>query len=177
MIEDFENEISAITEEIMAGKNLRDHGFEHVKRVVGYGKRIVQEEQISEEHLCDILAALYCHDIGRVDDSKDDEHGEKGAVMFRDQIYPSYGFIDLETVFFTIKNHQNYKPDKGRFPIVNNYHLPSGLNKVVPIVMWDADRLDLPRIAKFRGKINPNYLHTDFAKRFANSEEHLRRYG
>jgi hypothetical protein len=176
MSKNFERDIFDVAEEIMSGKNLKDHDFEHVRRVVGYGKRIIREESIFEEHLCDILAALYCHDIGRVDDSKDDKHGLRSAVIFDRKIYPKFNFLDLKTIYFTIINHQNYRPEKGKYPVVDNYVLPQGLNKIVPIIVWDADRLDLARIKKFKGKINSNYLHTDFAKRFANSKEHLSIY-
>jgi len=176
MINKFEKNISIIVEEIMVGKNLKDHGFEHVKRVVQYGKRIIKEEEIDEKYLLDILAALYFHDVARIDDSKDDTHGKRGVIIFENEIYPLFNFLDLETIVFTIKNHQNYTSELGAYPVINNYEINSNINAIVPMVMWDADRLDLPRIEKFRGKIDLNYLHTHFAKRFANSQEHLKLY-
>jgi hypothetical protein len=175
-IDRFEKEISEIAERMMSGKDLKDHGFEHVKRVVEYGKKIIEEEEIPEKHLFDISAALYCHDIGRVDDSKDDEHGIRGAEIFEKEIFPLYKFLDLETILFTIRNHQNYVPDKGKYPVVENYNVTSDVNLIIPMVMWDADRLDLPRIEKFKGNIDPNYLNTRYAKEFANSKEHLKLY-
>ena len=172
----FEKNLYFRVEEIMSGKNLKDHGFEHVKRVVKYTKKIIQEEGIDEKHVYDILTAAYWHDTGRKDDSKDDAHGIRSAELFEQELYPLYPFLDFETIMFTMENHQNYKPKLGGYPIVSNYQINSNINIIVPMVMWDADRLDLPRIERFRGKINTNYLHTDFAKKFANSKEHLAIY-
>jgi hypothetical protein len=172
----FEKRMYDIAKEIMSNKDLKDHGFEHVKRVVNYGKRIILEEKINKTHHLDILAALYFHDIGRVDDSKDDEHGIRSAEIFKQEIHQLFPFLDLKTILFTVNNHQNYEPELGGYPVVSNYKTNSDINILVPEVMWDADRLDLPRIQKFKGNIDPNYLHTNFAKKFANTKEHLKMY-
>jgi len=164
----FELDISGIVEQIMSEKQLKDHGFEHVKRVVWYGKMIMETEHIEPSE--DILAALYCHDIGRIDDSKDDEHGKRSVTVFEDKIYSFFNHLDFATISFAIENHQSYTR-----PLVWQYDT-SDINATVPIVLWDADRLDLPRIEKFRGKINTQYLHTAFAKNFANTAEHLEIY-
>jgi hypothetical protein len=168
-INKFETEISGITEQLMSGKDLKDHGFEHVLSVVQYGKDIMRHSDISET--CDILAALYLHDIARVDDSVDNTHGSKGALMFKELIYPKYPFLDNKSIMFAIANHQNY--DKF---LISHYSNLKQINLNVPIILWDADRLDLPRIQKFFGKVNPEYLHTLYAKKFANSIEHLTIY-
>jgi hypothetical protein len=164
----FESAISRIAEQIMSEKKLKDHGFGHVRRVVEYGKMIMKAEQIETSD--NILAALYCHDIGRTDDAVDDGHGEKGTAIFKDRIYPLFPHLDVKTISFAIGNHQSYTR-----PLVWQ-HDTNGIDTAVPIVLWDADRLDLQRLEEFRGKIDPNYLHTNFAKRFANTEEHMEIY-
>lgn len=174
-LNDFEKEISEIVEKMMSEKNLKDHGFDHVKRDVTYGKMILTALSIKDSAF-DIIAALYCHDLGRRNNGIDKHHGKRGADIFTRAIYPKFTFLDKTTVAFTIANHQVPPSDKTKFPLVWSYEIPSGLNQIVPMVVWDADRLDLPRIEKFKGKINANYLHTEFAKKFANTAEHLRMY-
>ena len=63
----------------------RVHGQGHIERVMLLGAIIARNEKLSthEERLL-LLACAY-HDIGRVDDSKDDAHGRRSAMMIKEK--------------------------------------------------------------------------------------------
>ncbi len=167
----FEQELKKYVKDRMSKYDLVDHDFAHIERVVTYGKLIMKEEGVSDEIYNDVLVALYCHDLGRADDTKDDAHGLRSAEIFEKELYPKYSFLDFESIMFAICHHQDF-PTENKDPVVEAYDVSTSVNKLVARIMWDADRLDLIRLIEFRGKLNKNYLQTRFAKMFADSKEH-----
>jgi len=168
---EFKKDMLTIARREMSGKNLIDHGFDHVQRVVMYTEFLARA---TGANICiyDMIAAGSLHDIKREDDSVDQTHGEKSAEFIYNCVYPKFPFLDIDSIMFAVKHHCDYKTEDGKLPILSNYILPVRLNERIPMVLWDTDRLDLARIPKFFGKLDINYFHTDFAKSFANSDAH-----
>ena len=172
---EFKKEILTIARTEMSGKNLKDHDFDHVQRVVMYTELLARATG-ADTCIYDLVAAAGLHDVRRENDLIDPYHGKESAEYIYENVYPKYPFLDVDSIMFAAKHHCDYKTEDGKIPILSNYILPVRLNERIPTVLWDADRLDLARIPKFFGKLDINYFHTDFAKAFANSAAHKLMY-
>ncbi len=115
------------------------HGFEHVKRVVENAKLIAREE--CPQNFDDAVIGAYLHDIGRTDDGSGNEHAIKGARIAKDLLEKHWPHLDAKRILFAIEVHADGTTTKD--PLIG--------------AIWDADRLDIPRIG---GNIRPQFLST-----------------
>ena len=130
---------------------------------------------------------IYFHDIGRKTDLHEPYHGEVSADMAKELIpafinKSGYPNPDMDTIIFGIKYHSQLKKkyDKeNHATVIDAFQNKKGVNKKIVETLWDADQLDHPRndgFWKYLGKLDIDYLSTDYAKNFANSKEHLNKY-
>ncbi|MBS3107344.1 HD domain-containing protein [Candidatus Woesearchaeota archaeon] len=171
---DFEKRISDIAHSLIQSNNLKDHGWEHTLTVVEYSKLIINNMEF--KLTSEILVAAYFHDVGRTKDGFDKYHALRSVYLIQAFVAPHFPKLDLDSIVFAVKHHSDMKAPNENFPVIQNYDIdPFLINIEVAMCLWDADRLDLLRVPKFK-RIDLNYLNTEFAKKFANSEKHLSKY-
>ncbi|MEE0865465.1 MAG: HD domain-containing protein [Clostridia bacterium] len=154
-IENFEQ-----IDELMNNKtNL--HGTNHIVRVLFNCYAIMALENIGVDDKKIIVEAVKLHDIGRIGDGEDREHGEKGAIKAK-QIMERKGFSqdEIDKICFIIKEHclskkQNEK-DIENLPQEKQKEYSFLLN-----VLKDADKLDRVRL----GDLDPKRLSLENSKR------------
>ena len=161
-------------------KDLKYHSWAHTLRVVSFAKEILANEFNKYDFqnktlLNDIIISSYLHDVGRINDSVDREHGYR-SLMILDACKKELSLeFNIESVRFAILNHSRREGEKDKLPLVSNFYINEQIDKRVAACLWDADRLDLLRIPFFR-KVDKDFLNTEYAKKFANSREHLKFY-
>lgn len=160
--QEFENELNNFEEiEELMQNDTHLHGINHIVRVLFNAYAIITLENVKEEDKRIIIEAAKLHDIGRVEDGEDLEHGNQSAIQAR-SILESKGFSkeEIDEICFIIKEHSLPK-DKNEEDIAN---LPEELREKYRYhlnLLKDADKLDRVRI----GDLDPNRLSTDSAKR------------
>ncbi len=120
------------------------HGVKHWKRVLENGLRIAETSGADEE-IVEYFA--YLHDVGRWDNGRDLEHGQRSAEFVRQHRHLiQLGSEDrFDLLVEAIEHHSGGRTDGD--PTVQT--------------CWDADRLDLGRIGVYP---DPEYLCTEEAK-------------
>lgn len=171
---DFEDELYKLAYDNRLNKDLDVHSWDHTIRVVEYSKMIISS--LSDDITKNVLLAAYFHDVGRLEDTRDLDHGLRSAEVLWDKaadgLFPS---ADLHSVVFAIERHSDIKAPNGSYPVVANYDLEDNIDPRIAMCLWDADRLDLVRCCRYP-VIKIECLNTDFAKGYANSAEHKARY-
>lgn len=121
------------------------HGLPHWTRVLINGMELTAETGANENVL--IAFALF-HDCQRWNDDFDPEHGSRGAEFGRKmrQDLPSLSDIEFDLFHFAATHHSDGFTE----------------GDVSVQTCWDADRLDLYRVAV---RPCPKYLCTDAAKK------------
>ncbi len=169
----FEEEICRLAYMHRVNFNLRVHNWNHTKRVVEYAKMVSLAS--FPEQFKDVLVVAYFHDIGRHTDGKEFVHGKVSATITKNVLSTKYPEIDLESILFAIFFHPSDQAPDGGPPVLSGYSLPNHINPKIAMCLWDADRLDIVRIKRHR-PVKLDFLNTDWAQRFANSEEHMMIY-
>lgn len=130
------------------------HGIYHTKRVLNLAMIISSSHNLSDVE-CKILALACCyHDIGRVHNETDDNHGELSAQKaVRLNLLENHGLSEREkeTVLTLIRMHCL---DDCLFD-------GDERTKLLYQILKDADGLDRVRY----GDLNPKYLRLDKSKR------------
>lgn len=123
------------------------HGATHWARVLRLGRHLAQENGADIE-VVTLFALL--HDSCREDDNRDPGHGLRASIVVRAQ----------NGILFDINDNQ-----EDRLAAACEGHSKGGLSDDVTIqVCWDADRLELGRLAITP---DPHRLGTDTAKRLS----------
>ncbi len=138
----------ALLSRILDGYALRPngiHGVAHWARVLENGQRLAALTPGADLDVVELFAVF--HDARRVNDQRDDGHGQRGAELAR----------ELRGSYFEL--------DEARFSLLEyacREHT-SGFIKADPTVQvcWDADRLDLLRVFT---RPSPRLLCTDAAR-------------
>jgi len=107
----------------------RDHGAAHIRRVALYA------EILSYAYGADPVAAVaaaYCHDLGRIQDGKDADHGRRGWALCKPILESRLPTVMSPSLQYAIEMHS------------------AGQISDDPIVaaLWDADRIDLMRFGR-----------------------------
>jgi hypothetical protein len=134
------------------------HGVDHMARVF-----------ILQELICDQLEAkggvvnreavrwgAMTHDVGRLDDGLDREHGQRSAQWIKEYLSEQMSPELLDTVTYIVHWHV---PADNEAPVMTTELK----------VLKDADALDRVRL----GDLNPNYLRTDAARYVIEVAENL----
>lgn len=122
------------------------HGIPHWARVKDNGLKLCDHYPDADPLVVEIFA--WVHDLERVNDGTDPEHGPRGAALIVTELLGKYFELDdqqAEDLVIAVRDHS-----KG---------LTDGTATVQ--VCWDADRLDLGRVG---GTPDPNRLCTQIAK-------------
>ena len=122
------------------------HGYDHIERVMLLGAVIAWRVSLSDADTLLLMTACSYHDIGRVHDGIDDDHGRRSAKKLRelDFLIPSAltGY-DLRILFAIITLHS--LSDKMKYDIGVRYRIPEeqiGRYLELAACLKDADNLD-----------------------------------
>ncbi|MGI6670929.1 MAG: HD domain-containing protein [Christensenellales bacterium] len=140
----------------------RLHGAGHISRVMVLGALLAQRAQLDENITQLLMYACAYHDVGRVDDSVDDEHGLRAAL----QVEELTGFAGqpLHCLQAAVEAHS--RPDERMGDVLTKY----GVADVVyawPLakLLKDADGLDRVRL----DMLDPSYLRHAFTPPLENT--------
>lgn len=151
-IKDLKTEMTSINEDIIYKSDL--HGIKHNRRVIFYAYFISYIEKINKEDLRIVLDGCKYHDIGRINDLKDDLHGKRGANMIID--YINYEDINYLQAIIEIHSIDESNIDM----IVKKYDVNKKRFDKMFKILKDADNLDRVRLDKTKNYswLDPNYL-------------------
>ena len=96
------------------------HGIGHIERTMFFGAMIAMNEKLSEVDTRDILLCCSYHDIGRVDDRYDLEHGRKSAEKIRDGEMLRSLFAEPEAAMAAIHSHSIPVGEAEDAPLIYN---------------------------------------------------------
>lgn len=123
----------------------RTHGVGHIERALLFGAMIAQNLQLDEDMTKQLLLCCSYHDIGRVDDSYDLEHGRRSAEMI-ENTYLKELFPDVHLAKAAIAAHA--VPDGEMKGIGELYGVTDEEKyRLLTRCLKDADNLDRVRIA------------------------------
>lgn len=123
------------------------HGASHTRRVNFWAMAIMTERKTSPRTMELVLLAVKNHDIGRINDLEDKEHGANSADILEKNDDRISGLSDQEKklVEFAIKQHSLSKKENEKAIL----ELPKDLQKKyreVLEILKDADKLDRVRL-------------------------------
>ncbi|MCX6753443.1 MAG: HD domain-containing protein [Candidatus Nomurabacteria bacterium] len=128
----------------------RIHGMNHAIRVAINVLLIAEERNLKISKLDLIYMGLF-HDIGRVNDNRDDNHGERSLQLFDSLIKKNKIFVsDLGSISYGIKMHDVIQRETN---ITINQDSSDFLN-----IIKTADALDRYRFPRIDWWINDSYL-------------------
>lgn len=129
------------------------HGPRHWARVADFGALLAELEDL-ERHATHLVAAFaWCHDLARVSDGADPDHGRRGAVLFPEVarvVFPELDGDDIALVSAAIRDHNAGETAAqalaaGRIPVAG---WDRRVAETIVGCAWDADRLDLTRLGR-----------------------------
>ena len=135
------------------------HGTGHIERVILLGALIAWCEQLDESDTKLLLTACSYHDIGRINDRREDEHGRRAAAMLAGEKFYLHEHripeSDRGTLYAMVTTHS--LSDKKMPTVAQEYGLseaemPRYLN--LAGCLKDADNLDRARL----GDLDPTRL-------------------
>ena len=127
------------------------HGIGHIERVLLFGALIAMQNQCSKEDTELLLTACSYHDIGRVDDSLDDDHGKRSSEKLPEVI--SLPYEDMAIVRAAIYAHSI---DDSKMPsVITSFGIRDSARALnIARMLKDADALDRVRVFD----LDPKYL-------------------
>lgn len=145
------------------------HGINHIERVLLFGGLIAMDNNCDEEDIKLLLTACSYHDIGRIDDSLDDDHGKRSSEKLPGVI--SMDGEDLKIVQAAIQAHSI--DDRKMEETIANYMI-TDKNKALRIakMLKDADALDRVRVSD----LDPKYLRFPCSLNYVDFANHLNHY-
>lgn len=123
------------------------HGLDHWQRVEKFGQFIASSTEADPEVL---KLFAYTHDLGRISDGDDPQHGLRSAKIVED--------LYNQNIIKLTKEQYN------KLIYACSYHMvtTASSNDVTIQACWDSDRLDLWRDGI---EPDPKYLYTEVAKK------------
>ncbi len=123
------------------------HGRKHVERVMLLGAIIAMQQGFTPRQTELLLTACSYHDIGRVDDSRDDRHGKCSADMLAGMALPSVGGEELRAIQAAVATHSTNDAMIESF--AEEYRVPEEYRDLCRQLckgLKDADNLDRVRL-------------------------------
>lgn len=145
----FEYYVKALKKDALYQSHI--HGIGHIERVLLFGGLIAMQNHCNEADTALLLTACSYHDIGRIDDSLDDDHGKRSSEMLPTVI--SLPAEDMAIVQAAIYAHS--VDDSRMEDIIRKfgiYDKQRALN--IARMLKDADALDRVRVYD----LDPKYL-------------------
>lgn len=136
------------------------HGQGHVERTLLFSTLLAWREDLPAGDTALLLLSASYHDVGRVDDGYDTEHGTRSAARLGE--LTGRGGEELRLMQGAVAAHS--RPDRQLEPTVAEY-FPADFSHAVGMarLLKDADGLDRVRIQD----LNPDYLRRDSARTLA----------
>ena len=161
------NELIAFDEEIRKDSNQyssETHGAAHTRRVAFFARTLANLGNLDDRDKKILLFAAKNHDIGRVHDWEDAEHGKNSASKLNGaKGWDEFSADEQELIAFVITEHSKGKDD--------NIQAISGLSpdkqakyKTILEYLKDADKLDRVRLGRFDG-LDPSRLSMPISKK------------
>ena len=150
----------------------RIHGEGHIERTMLFGTLTARDEQLEEADAQLLLEACSYHDVGRVDDSLDDDHGRRSALRLAELTGRSGE--ELKLLMAAVEAHSRDDRDMGE--IIRSYH-PADERRARRLaeMLKDSDGLDRVRIHE---ALDPAYLRRRGSRWYIPFSEYLfSRYG
>lgn len=142
------------------------HGQGHVERTLLLAALLGWMEDLSAQDTSLLLSAISYHDVGRVDDGYDTEHGTRSAGRLA-ELTGATG-EDLLLMQGAVASHS--RPDEQLEETVGFYHAANFPHAIaLARLVKDADGLDRVRIQD----LNPDYLRHKSAKALALFAQYL----
>ncbi|MBT4823571.1 HD domain-containing protein [Candidatus Woesearchaeota archaeon] len=136
------------------------HGVGHSTRVLILTELLSRMYLANNPNSIDIIAlreAARFHDMGRIYDSYDSDHGVRGAELYLER---SNGHVDSGKVAYLVEWH-----------VPDDKHAPEMIPELA--ILKDADALDRARVQHKGYGLNPKFLRTKEAKKLIITAEHL----
>ncbi len=153
----FEYYVKALKKDALYQSHI--HGIGHIERVLLFGGLIAMHNQCNEADTALLLTACSYHDIGRVNDSLDDDHGKRSSEML-----PSVIALPAEDMAIVQAAIYAHSVDDSRMEDIIRafgiYDKQRALN--IARMLKDADALDRVRVFD----LNPNYLRFACSKNY-----------
>lgn len=159
---------TAYFQELLTAKNQLDagvlykswlHGPGHIERVLVLGALIAWGELLVENDTKLLLAACSYHDIGRINDRREDEHGRRAAKMLAEEKLYLHDYRIPETdrtiLYAMVTTHS--LSDKKMLAVAQEYGLSDEETQrflKLAACLKDADNLDRVRL----GDLDPSRL-------------------
>ncbi len=120
------------------------HGLGHIERTMLFGAIIAMEEKLDAKDTELLLLCCSYHDVGRINDHWDTEHGGRSALKIEE--LTGLAGEDLKTAMAAVEAHSI--PDAYREDVVARYE-PECFEHTMDIagMLKDADGLDRVRIS------------------------------
>ncbi len=123
------------------------HGVGHVERVMLLGAIIAMQQGFSTRETELLLYACSYHDVGRIDDHRDDQHGKRSADALPSIPGPNISKEEMSCIQAAVATHS--KKDEKIEVYIEKYHVPAELRDLSLLLckgLKDADNLDRVRI-------------------------------
>ena len=140
----------------------RLHGAGHISRVMVLGALLAQRAQLDEDVTQLLMYACAYHDVGRVDDSVDDEHGLRAALQVKE--LTGLAGQPLHCLQAAVEAHS--RPDERMGDVLTKYGV-ADVAYAWPLakLLKDADGLDRVRL----DMLDPSYLRHAFTPPLENT--------
>ncbi len=150
------------------------HGSDHIERVMLLGAIIAQQQGFAPRDTELLLIACSYHDIGRVDDSRDDRHGRRSADKLAGLRGLGLDAEELRIVQAAVATHST--KDRMLDAFAEEYGVPAAkmaLCRRVCKALKDADNLDRVRIHD----LDVSYLRYPESRQLEQTAEAICRLG
>ena len=121
------------------------HGVGHIERTMLFGALIAKNEQLSARDTRDVLLCCSYHDIGRIDDRYDLEHGKRSAEQIRESETLRALFSYPEEAMAAIHSHAVPDGETEGIPDIYGVKDPEKY-ALLTACLKDADNIDRVRI-------------------------------
>lgn len=140
----------------------RLHGAGHISRVMVLGALLAQRAQLDENVTQLLMYACAYHDVGRVDDSVDDEYGLRAALQVEE--LTGLAGQPLHCLQAAVEAHS--RPDERMGDVLTKYGV-ADVAYAWPLakLLKDADGLDRVRL----DMLDPSYLRHAFTPPLENT--------
>lgn len=163
----FEYYVKALKKEYLYQSHI--HGVAHIERVLLFGGLIAMQNHCNEEDTKLLLIACSYHDIGRIDDSLDDDHGRRSSEKLPSVI--SLSSEDMAIVQAAIYSHSI--DDSRMENVIASFGILDKARAIrIAKMLKDADALDRVRVYD----LDPNYLRFPCSCQYVNFANSLYSY-
>lgn len=146
------------------------HGIDHIERVMLLGSIIAMQQGFTSRETELLLIACSYHDIGRIDDHRDDRHGKRSADELLSISCPGVNLEEMRCIQAAIATHSTKDEMIGSF--AQEYGVSEEYLNLCHLLckgLKDADNLDRVRIHD----LDTKHLRFDGSKRMKQTAEEI----